>query len=174
MHIEQHQAREVRAKARYWLPPRQRMDQAAPYNQPGSLPTAELLLGWFEAHLAHRICPRPHTVLRIAPASRPHRLAICRRLLTSPQSATATSCRGLGSLSLRDCHPAATRVTVPEGLPSGPPPPQAPSGAAARSGTTGWRPSAAAARAGRSLAVSFAVAGGAFGETGRQRRAAGS
>lgn len=73
VHTEQHQVRKVRAHARSWLPPRQRTDQVAPYSQPGSLPTAELLQGWFEAQ---RISPRPHTVLRTAPASRPQLPAI--------------------------------------------------------------------------------------------------
>lgn len=57
------------------------MDQVAPYSQPGSLPTAELLQGWFEEHVdfpeaTHR--PGDNTCLTAAPP---------RRFLTS--------CRGL-------------------------------------------------------------------------------
>lgn len=100
VHIEQHQVKKIRAKARYWLPPRQRMDQVAPYNQPGSLPTAERLRGWFEARVAHRISPRPQTVLGTTLASRPHRPAICHHLLApkrqQPQPAGAVLPPGLG------------------------------------------------------------------------------
>lgn len=84
VHIEQQQVKKVRAKARYWLPPRQRMDQVAPYNQPGSLPTAEHLQGSFEARVAHRISPRPQTVLRTTLASRPPSSPI-----RSPQSGSS-------------------------------------------------------------------------------------
>lgn len=70
-----------------------------PVTSLGSLPTAELFQGWFEAQVAHRISPRPHTVLGTAPASRPHRTAICHRLFTpnaaNTKAATATSCQGM-------------------------------------------------------------------------------
>lgn len=44
-HIEQHPVRKVWAQARYWRPPRQRMDQVPPRNQPRFPPNSRAFPG---------------------------------------------------------------------------------------------------------------------------------